>query len=81
MARYSVQTKWTPEKAVEMAVAYFGEDGLGLEIVEQSPCCVHFEGGGGHVRVTAGAGESKTAVELETHEWDYHVRQFMRQIP
>jgi len=63
-----------------MAKAHFGEGGLGLDAAEQGPCCVHFEGGGGYVSVMAGEGESKTTVDLETREWDYHVRQFMRAV-
>ncbi|MFQ6100440.1 MAG: hypothetical protein ACE5OS_04315 [Anaerolineae bacterium] len=77
MARYSVETKLSPEEAIERATAYFGEGGLGLKAVEENPCCVSFEGGGGHVTVTASTGEKKTTVELETREWDYHVKQFM----
>ena len=80
MARYSVETKRTPEHVIEMAVAYFGEGGLGLDATERGPCCSHFEGGGGYVSVTASAGEEKTTVDLETREWDYHVRQFMRAV-
>jgi hypothetical protein len=82
MARYSVETKLSPEKAIKKATAYFGEGGLGLEIVEQDPCCAYFEGGGGHVSVTVGTveGKKKTTVVLETREWDYQVRQFMREI-
>jgi hypothetical protein len=80
MARYSVQTKWSPEEAVQKATAYFGAGGLGLEVVEQNPCCVSFQGAGGHVFVTAVAGKKKTTVELETREWDYHVKRFMREI-
>jgi len=80
MARYSVETKRTPEQVIEMAEAYFGAGGLGLDAAEQGPCCVHFEGGGGYVSVTASVGENKTAVDLETREWDYPVRQFMRAV-
>ena len=80
MARYSVETKLNPEEAVKKATAYFGEGGLGLRLIEQGSCCIHFEGGGGHVYVTAVAGEKRTVVDLETREWDYHVRRFMRQV-
>ena len=79
MARYSVEAKLNPEEAIQKAVTYFGEGGLGLNMTDHSPCCARFEGGGGHVLVTASTGE-KTAVELETREWDYDVRQFMRRI-
>ena len=80
MASYRVETKRTPEQVIEMAEAYFGPDGLALDAVEQNPCCVYFEGGGGFVSVTAGTGANKTTVDLETREWDYHVKQFMRAV-
>jgi hypothetical protein len=80
MARYSVETKRTPEQVIEMAEAYFGEGGLGLDAGERGPCCVYFEGGGGYVSVTASEGENTATVDLETREWDYHVRQFMRAV-
>jgi hypothetical protein len=79
MALYSVETRVTPVDAIGDAVAYFGPGGLGLEVTQQDACCACFEGGGGHIYVTATAG-TKTTVALETREWDYHVRQFMRDI-
>lgn len=80
MARYSCKTKQNPEKAIQEAIAFFGKGGLGLEIVEQNVCCVSFQGGGGHVTVTANARDKETTLELETREWDYPVQQFMRKI-
>lgn len=80
MARYSVETKLSTEEAIKKATAFFGEGGLGLEMTERNPCCLYFEGSGGHVMVTTYTGEKKTTVELETREWDYPVRQFMREI-
>jgi len=77
VARYGTETKLKPEEVIERAEAYFGEKGLGLEITEKDPCCIHLVGGGGHVFITATAGEPKTKVDLETREWDYHVRKFM----
>ena len=80
MARYSVETRLSPEQVIQKATAYFGPGGLGLTVTEQNPCCFSFTGGGGYVSVTASAGEKKTTVELETREWDYQVQQFMREI-
>jgi hypothetical protein len=80
MARYSVETNQSPGKAIERASVYFGEGGLGLDLVEQNDCCVLFEGGGGYVSVTVSVGEKKTIVDLETREWDYHVKRFMEQL-
>jgi hypothetical protein len=80
MPRYGVETKKSPKEAIQAAVAYFGEDGLGLTTEEQDSCCAYFEGGGGFVRVTASEGEKRTSVDLETREWDYHVKRFMGKI-
>ncbi len=46
----------------------------------RSHCCITFEGGGGHVSVTASQEGDKTELVLETREWDYHVKTFMRQV-
>jgi len=80
MARYSVETKLDPEEAIRKAMAYFSEGGLGLKLIEQDSCCAYFEGGGGHVYVTAVTGDKGTVVDLETREWDYHVRRFMQRV-
>jgi len=80
MPLYSVKTNLSPEESIERARAFFGEGGLGLESNERGPCCLTFEGGGGHVTVTASAEEKKTTIELETREWDYHVKRFIREI-
>ena len=79
MAAYAVETRLSPERAIEKAVAFFGKGGTGLDVTEQSPCCARFEGGGGHVLVTANEGP-KTEVNIETREWDYQVKQFMGRI-
>ena len=80
MARYSVETKLDSDQVMEKAVAYFGPEGVGLQVTEQASCCAHFVGGGGHVHVTVVATEPRTTVELETREWDYDVKQFMHKI-
>jgi hypothetical protein len=79
MASYYAETKLSPEKAIQKAIAYFGKGGVGLETMEKGSCCAHFEGSGGHILVAVSDGP-KTRVDLETREWDYAVRQFMRRI-
>ena len=79
MARYGVKTHKSPEEIIQQAIAFFGKDGLGLEVTDRSPCCASFQGGGGHVSVAVDEGE-KTEVELVTREWDYDVKRFVRQI-
>jgi len=79
MVTYSTVTKLSPQDTLERAVAHFSL-GLGLTIKERAPCCVTFEGGGGYVRVSAEGGDHTTTVEIESHEWDRHARQFISQI-
>jgi len=81
--RYEVLTKLSPQEAVQQAIEHFGPEGVGLEIVDQNAACLVFQGGGGHVAVTARPGDTakpKTRIELETREWDYAVRQFMARV-
>jgi len=80
MPLYGVEIKQSPEEAIQAAVAYFGQDGLGLETERRGSCCAYFEGGGGFVLATADEEGDETTVKLETREWDYHVKQFMREI-
>ena len=80
MGNYTVRTRLHPDEAVQRALAFFGEGGLGLAMERQEPCCLYFVGGGGHVQVTVKEGEKQTEVDLLTREWDYQVKQFMREI-
>jgi hypothetical protein len=42
--------------------------------MEQYLCCICFEGGGGHLGMTASEGEQEASVELETREWDFQAK-------
>lgn len=80
MARYSKQSKLQPEEVLRRAADFFGA-GLGLTVAERTECCLSFEGGGGHVTVSAARCEpDRTDVDLETREWDYQVKKFMEEI-
>ncbi len=80
--RYEVKTELSVEGVFEKAITYFGEEGIGLELEEQTACCAYFSGAGGHVSITvdADANGDQTAVHLETREWDYDVKRFMEEI-
>jgi hypothetical protein len=80
MLRMETTTKLTPEEAIKQAVKFFGPQGYGLEIKDQSPTCAYFEGAGGHVEVTSCTDEKGTSVELVSQEWDYQAREFLRKI-
>src|SRR3989441_12759381 len=74
--RYQVTTPLTPREALEQACTDFGPGGLGLQLLSQTNLTIVFQGGGGHIAVTAQPG-AETTLELETREWDYAVKQFM----
>lgn len=78
--RYVAESRLPPEEIVAKATSFFGEGGIGLEKSSQTPCCVHFVGGGGYVTVGAAEVEGKTEVELETIEWDHQVEKFMQEL-
>src|SRR5262249_25196281 len=77
--RYQVTTPLTPREALEQALVDFGPSGLGLQLMSQTNLSLVFQGGGGHIAVTAEPGAT-TTVEIETREWDYGVQQFMARI-
>jgi hypothetical protein len=77
--RYQVTTPLTPREALEQALADFGPGGLGLQLTSQTNLSLVFQGGGGHIAVTAEPG-AQTTLELETREWDYGVQQFMARV-
>jgi len=77
--RYQVTTTLTPCQALEQALADFGPGGVGLQTTSQNNLGLVFQGGGGHIAVTAQPG-AETTLELETREWDYAVQQFMARV-
>jgi hypothetical protein len=80
MRRYAVESNLKPEEVIDKAKEYFGENGLGLSVTDRDPCCAYFEGGGGHVSVTASEDDGKTQVDIDTREWEYQVEHFMGEI-
>jgi hypothetical protein len=78
--RLSATTELAPEQVIERAARYFGDE-FGLAVAWRSPLSARFEGGGGHVQVSAAAALSGAEVELETMEWEIQVRQFAADLP
>ena len=74
--RYGTETKLSTSEVLNTAERYFGEGGLGLEPTSRDDCCLSLSGGGGHVTVTVTELE-RTTVDVETREWDYHVKKFI----
>jgi hypothetical protein len=76
MLNLEIKTKLTEKEAVERLKKYFGTGGLGLNLTDEGPQCLYFEGGGGHVSATLCSEEGKTRINLVTQEWDQQVKMF-----
>ncbi len=80
MIKITKQTKLAPEEVIDRAAKFFGKGGEGLEEKERNPCCLSFEGAGGYVSISIYEEEKHRMVELETREFEYQAKQFMKTI-
>jgi hypothetical protein len=80
MIRIGKKTRHSPEKIIQRAIAYFGPNGRGLELTAQDEESVRFEGGGGYVLIEIQAKGKHSEFDIETREWDYDVKQFLRKV-
>ena len=81
MLNLDVKTKLKQEEVIQRLKKYFGKGGLGLDITEEAPQCLTFEGGGGHVTATVCSAEGKIRINLVTQEWEYQVKKFASSLP
>jgi hypothetical protein len=79
MLRIGATSKLVPQEVVERAKKFFGE-GYGLKERESSADGAAFEGGGGGVIINVVPDDKGSSVEIESHEWDYQTKEFLRQI-
>ncbi len=81
MLNLEARTKLTVNEVSEKLKKFFGKGGLGLDLTEEGPQCLTFEGGGGHVTATFCPEAEKTRVNLVGQEWDYQIKQFVSGLP
>jgi hypothetical protein len=81
MINLDVKTKLKQEKVIDRLKKFFGKGGVGLEITEEAPQCLTFEGGGGYVTATLCSEEDKIRINLVTQEWDSQVKKFASSLP
>jgi len=81
MINLEVKTKLSQEEVVKRLKKFFGKGGLGLDIREETPQCLNFEGGGGYVTATLCLEGGKTRIDLVTQEWDHQVKEFASSLP
>ncbi len=80
MLRLNVRTKSKPEDVVKKAIEVFGPSGYGMEVTQQTDSCANFVGSGGDVNIVTCTDDKGTSVDLETHEWEYQVKEFADKI-
>jgi hypothetical protein len=81
MLNLDVKTKLSHEEVMKRIKKFFGKGGLGLDVTEEAPQCLTFEGGGGHVTATLCPEEGKTRINLVTQEWENQVKKFASSLP
>jgi len=67
------------EKVIEKAREYFINQ-FGLELQEETDCCLRAEGGGGHIFIRTESAGKNTSVILEGREWTRQLKFFMQKI-
>jgi hypothetical protein len=82
MIRIGKESALGSADVIKKAVAFFGPSGRGLRVVDQGDCCARFEAAGGYVFVqtTDQEGGDGTQVSVEGREWEYQIKQFIREI-
>jgi hypothetical protein len=81
MLNLDVKTKLSQEEVMKRIKKFFGKGGLGLDVTEEAPQCLTFEGGGGHVTATLCPEEGKIRINLVTQEWENQVKKFASSLP
>jgi hypothetical protein len=81
MLNLDVKTKLSQEEAMKQLKKFFGKGGLGLDVTEETPQCLTFEGGGGHVTATLCPEGGKICINLVTQEWENQVKKFASSLP
>lgn len=80
MIRISNSTRRKPAEILELAAKFFGPDGLGLEETERGDCCISFGGADGYVSVRLVEESNRRAVDVESREYEYHAKQFLKRL-
>jgi hypothetical protein len=76
-----LKTNLPIEEVKKRLNTFFGKDGQGLEVTEDSPDCLNFQGGGGFVNAVICRDEGKTKIELSAQEWEKQVEHFASKLP
>jgi hypothetical protein len=81
MINLEAVTTLSAEKAVARLKDFFGSNGLGLVLAEDTADCLRFDGGGGYVSASVCPEKKGARIRLITQEWEYQARKFISELP
>jgi hypothetical protein len=76
-----VRTTLSVEELGKRLKAFFGKEGLGLDVKEDRPGCITFAGGGGYVSTDFCPEGEKTRLHITTSERAVQVKRFVSELP
>lgn len=84
MAHYCKHCENSPSIVLQSAVKFFGPEGLGLNVNEQSKeeqeCCACFAENTGHIYVKATEKDAGSEVEVQSYELDEQAKSFLQKL-
>jgi len=81
MTNLEIKTRLSGEDAAKRIKQFFGHEGQGLVLTEDTPGCLSFQGGGGYVTAHVSVESGETTINLLTQEWDFQVKDFASRLP
>jgi hypothetical protein len=79
MLTMEARTRLSQEEVVKQALKFFRSHRM--NVTNQSPGCVSFEGSGGGVSISTKIADGITVVEAVSREWDFQVKDFIEFLP
>jgi hypothetical protein len=80
MIHLAKQTRLDPAAIIARASKFFGKGGEELTEIERNPCCIFFEGVGGHVAVSVVDEAKYRTVDVESREFEYQAKNFLEKL-
>lgn len=80
MITIETSSKLNLKKLQEAVRGYFGPEGLGLTITEDTDACLNFEGGGGFVKADFCGDGPGSSLTLSGREYDQNIRDFISKL-
>ena len=84
MTHYCKSCRNSPSTVLQSAVKFFGPEGLGLKVRDQSSeereCCACFAEDTGHVYVKAVEKDNGSEVEVHSNDLDEQAKRFLQRL-